>query len=176
MRRRNPDPPQLPAKKRYFLPAEEPGKAFVAVPIPAAQHAPPRGLSLESLVRGELPLVYLPHGAYENEAVSEALYGLLRAHPAVGLSSPDAWDRLLAAVGHRAKVYVVDGRGERWLVADVFFDRGGETGELLVEHLGPEGKRRVPLLGSYGAERGYAHPWLIPVVVYKAPPPRPEAL
>lgn len=123
----------------------------------------PRQHSFEMLARGEAPLVYLPEGVSEVPQARQAMTNLITKHPLEGgLATPDAWEDLLAALGRRARVFVVTRNGERWEVIDVFYDPGGYTGQLLVRHQGRlarSGDRLIDLQDAYG--------YMIPIVEYR---------
>lgn len=157
--------PLLPAAgSPYFLPGK-PSEAFVPEVMPrGAPVRPPMGLQFNALATGGAPLVFKPEGVQERPRVNEALYNLLQGQVQYGqgLISPDAWEDLLASAGTVAKVYVVDRRGERYELREVLFDHGGETGRLVLRHLGArsrEGDLVIDIRQAYG--------YMLPVVVYK---------
>lgn len=165
-----PGGPHLPAgpePRQYFVPGVPATEAFVPFQVPEHAHTPPR-VQFELLAQGQQPFVYMPPGTVERPAITRALYELLAS--GYGMATPAAWEDLLAAVGQSAKLFVIDGYGERWEVRDVLFDYGGETGELILRHLGRrsrEGDFVVDLQEAYGR--------MLPVVVYKPPRSRANA-
>lgn len=145
------NPPELPASRDRFLPAlATPGR------LPRGEYVPPV-TSFELATSGAVPLVYVPEGSYENEKANAALSALITTPGA--LAAPSAWDDLIARVGTRGTVYLIDRRGEQWRVRDVVYYPGGRDGALDVEHLGRRGKMRVDLREAYGH--------VLPVLVYK---------
>lgn len=137
-------------------------QALVPVQAPSGMYYPPAKLDFARLARGELPLVYTSGDAQPVAQVQAALSALVFSPAERGLVNPRAWDDLLAAAGRRAGVWVVDRSGERWQVLEVLFDPGGETGQLVLRHLGRrarQGELLVDLQDAYG--------FMIPVVVYK---------
>jgi hypothetical protein len=92
--------------------------------------------------------------------VVESLAKLITVH---GLADINAWYDLDAFLGNSADLYVMDRYGERYKVVDVLHDPGGETGELVLMHLGRK---------SRGGKRLYIDIWdaykkMIPFVVYR---------
>lgn len=124
--------------------------------LPSRGGPPPR-TSWELLTSGGAPLAYLPESSYERPAVTAALqvmYGDPRQ-----FANMEAWENLLSAAGTAAAVYVYDRHGERYKVLRVDPYPGGESGELVVQHVGPRGTTRVDIHRAFG--------YILPVVAYK---------
>lgn len=135
-------------------------------------------MDFQALASGSSPLVFLPAGVSHVPAVSTAMEKLLLSAPdSGGLTTPDAWEDLIASVGTRGDVFVVDRSGERWKVLDIEFDPGAYTGRLRLLHQG-----RVARYGPRLVDLHEAYGFMLPIVVYKqyrykrnpapCPPPR----
>lgn len=151
--RRNSDAPLVP-----FGRTDDNLPAIPTTTLPRHEWRPPR-VSFDLMLSGKAPFTYLPEGAYEHQPLTAALGRLLTRQ---GIADVNAWEDLLAQCGStRAKLYVVDRAGERYQVVGVEFDFGGDTGQLLVRHLGPKsrgGDFRVDIHQAFGK--------MLPVVVY----------
>ncbi len=152
-RRNSGDMPLIPlARTSDNLPA------IPTTTLPRHEWRPPR-VSFDLMLSGKAPFAYLPEGAYEHPPLTAALGNLLTRR---GIADVNAWEDLLAQCGStRAKLYVVDRAGERYQVVGVEFDFGGDTGQLLVRHLGAKsrgGDFRVDIHQAFGK--------MLPVVVY----------
>lgn len=147
------DEAQLPSPRRESLLPALPPQA-----LPVGQWTPPR-VSWELMTSGRQPFVYMPESAYEHPPVTTALERVLTR---AGVVDINRWEDLIAACGHRAKVFVIDRSGERYEVRDVLPDYGGETGRILVRHVGPRSR-----VGDLEIDIHKAFGQMLPVVVYK---------
>lgn len=148
-RKRNSDDRQLPSIRGQ------------EVPDPLAR------ASFDVLLSGKVPLIRFPIGhSWMAKPAVEAAVGAIMSPQ--GLIDPQRWLDLQAACGHTAELYVIDRHGERYRVMDVLPDAGGETGQLLLRHLGRKsrsGDMLVDLQDGYGK--------MLPFVAYKKQnPPR----
>jgi len=155
--RRNPEEPLLPAllPKDSLLPALP-----VAAEIPPSDALIPRA-DLQLMASGNFPLIRVPPGHLwmVKPKVTEDITKLMTRS---GLANPQYWYDLLASCSLSASLYVMDSYGERYKVIDVEIDPGGETGELILQHLGRrsrQGPMRVDIQDGYGR--------MLPFVVYK---------
>lgn len=140
------------------LPAPHSGSFLPASPaevLPPNQWTPPR-VSWDLMLSGKYPFVHLPEGVVENQRIRSILEKVLTPQ---GLADINAWEDLVASCGLRAKLFIMDRHGERYEVKDVLMDYGGETGRLLVRHIGPKGDMQVDIHKAHG--------YFLPVVVYK---------
>lgn len=149
--RRNPELPA--ARGDSMLPA------LPAQSLAPGQWLPPR-VSWDLMLSPKTQqFVYLPDGVQENTRITTTLGGLLTRS---GIASANAWEDLLAACGTRARLFVIDRWGERYEVREVLFDYGGETGRLVVRHVGARGRQ-----GDLEIDIHKAVGYMLPVVVYK---------
>jgi hypothetical protein len=154
----NPEEPhQLPAilPKDSLLPALP-----TATEIPAGENMIPHA-DLQLMASGRFPLIRVPAGhmwVVKPKVSSDMTQLMTRS----GLSDPQRWYDLFASCSLSADLYVMDRHGERYKVIDVLVDPGGETGELVLQHLGRrsrQGNMRVDIQDGYGK--------MLPFVVYK---------
>lgn len=122
--------------------------------------------TFDVMLSGAYPLVRVPkgHAWMAKSSVSGAVSALMTPQ---GLVDPQRWLDLQAACGHTADLYVMDRHGERYRVIDVLPDAGGETGRLLLRHVGRRsrtGDSLVDIQEAYG--------YMLPFVVYKKQNPR----
>lgn len=132
--------------------------AFPQEKLPKNEWRAPR-VSFDLQLSGRAPFIYMPEGTYEHPPVTRALGKVLTRR---GMADPQAWEDLLAACGTRARVFLNDRRGERWELRGIDIDYGGETGKLIVRHLGPRSRE-----GDIGIDLHRAYGHFLPVVVYK---------
>ena len=179
---------QLPRRLRRFNPIpnpaylvlrrnpEEESQSFDLIPVPEGSYLPslppvgeiPQGqpliprASLDVMISGKFPLIRVREGQLwkVKPRVVEALAKLITVE---GLANINAWYDLDAFAGNSADLYVMDSHGERYKVEDVLHDYGGETGQLVLRHLG----RR-----SRGGKLLYIDIWdaykkMVPFIVYR---------
>jgi hypothetical protein len=134
--------------------------APVAAEVPAGDALIPRA-DLQLMLSGNFSLIRVPRG-HSWMVKPKVTQGMTQLMTGSGLADPQRWYDLLASCGLSANLYVMDGHGERYKVIDVEIDPGGETGELILQHLGRrsrQGYMRVDIQDGYGR--------MLPFVVYK---------
>jgi len=129
--------------------------------IPDNQPMVPRA-TFELMLSGNFPLIRVPKG--ESWRVKPDLIKRMSSlMTKQGIADANRWYDLLASCGTGATIYVMDSHGERYRVVDVNIDLGGETGELVLQHLGRRSRggavMRIDIWDAYGK--------MIPFVVYK---------
>ena len=113
------------------------------------------------MLSGNFSLIRVPQG-HSWVAKPNVARDMTKLMTRSGLANPQHWYDLFASCGVSASLYVMDGHGERYKVLDVEIDPGGETGELVLQHLGRRsrhGSMRVDIQDGYGK--------MLPFVVYK---------
>lgn len=160
--RRNPEEPLLPVT----LPKDSLLPAFpAAAEIPETDALIPRA-DLQLMASGKFPLIRVPPG-YLWMVKPKVTNNMSQLMTRSGLADPQRWYDLLASCSLSANLYVMDSHGERYKVIDVEIDPGGETGELILQHLGRrsrQGNMRIDIHDGYGR--------MLPFVVYKEQYPR----
>jgi len=158
--RRNPD--EYPIAHRpsdSLLPALP-----LAAEISPSEQLVPRA-TFDVMRSGRFPLIRIPVGQ-SWILKSRVVDALARLMTRAGLQNPQRWYDLFAACGMDASLYVMDQHTERYKVIDVEIDAGGETGELILQHLGRRSRNnqvmRVDILDGYGK--------MIPFVAYREQP------
>lgn len=155
--RSNPDGPLLPVSlpQDSLLPAIP-----IAAEISSNDVLIPRA-SLALMASGKFTLIRVPEG-HLWMVKSNTVRDMTKLMSRSGLANPQYWYDLLASCSTSANLYVMDAHGERYKVLDVEIDPGGETGELVLQHLGRrsrQGSMRVDIHEGYGK--------MLPFVVYK---------
>lgn len=120
----------------------------------------PRDLLKFNLLReGRHPFIIAAEDREESPEITSALFDLF-----ANFNDADYWEKLFIQTSSRnAELFVIDRRNERYRVKEVEIDVGGETGVLVLQHLGKRG--RGGKLIRIDIEEGANH--MMPVVVYK---------
>ena len=119
--------------------------------------------TFEVMLSGNFDFIRVPEGCLwmVKPRITDVFSRLLTRR---GLADPQTWYDMLAACGSLAHLYVMDRYGERYKVIDVTLDPGGETGVLIVNHLGRRsrsGYMSIDIHDAYGK--------MLPFVSYKEP-------
>lgn len=148
------------AAENYFVPAVWQPPVFAVSGVP-----PKTAANFALLSKGLAPFIIMPVGTYEKERITQAMHFLLH-----NLSLPMAWEGVWVAIGGipghggangTAELYVVDRRNERYQVIDVDLDYGGETGRLVLRHIGRRSRERIEI------DIEHAFSYMLPIVMYK---------
>jgi len=129
--------------------------------IPKNQPLIPRA-TFDVMLSGNFPLIRVSEGGSWKikPKVTQTMSQLITKE---GIANPDRWYDLFAACGTSATLYVMDTHGERYRVVDIDIDYGGETGQLILQHLGRRSRggnlMLIDIWEAYGK--------MLPFVVYK---------
>ena len=117
--------------------------------------------TFELMLSGRFPLIRIPEGkAWILKP--KIVQNFLQLMTQTNLLDPQKWYDLLASCSLSANLYVMDRYGERYKVIDVEIDPGGETGVLVLQHLGRRNRQgyfKVDIQDGYGN--------MLPFIVYK---------
>jgi len=162
-------PSGLIPEQNYVIEGVAPEHALVPYELSSSSQILPReAADFNLLAKGRLPFIITAPGREPKPELIASLYTLLH-----NLNIAQAWDDLLIQLGAlpglggtRADLYVVDQHGERYKVIDIELDFGGETGQLVLRHIGRrsrQGVMRVDIEQAYG--------YMLPVVMYRGKGP-----
>lgn len=176
--------PSIPREDKPFLPVSSkdiPTGGYVdkntgaLIPYQSQQHMgmlPRQAANFNLLIRGEMPLIIAPQGAIQKPKINNQLAVLLHH-----MNNIQAWNDMLIQLGalpmqggKQAGLYLVDRHNRRWLILDiVFYDRSGETGQLLLEPIGQRSGKKIHLDPEDLVDHSTnpPSPFGIPVILYR---------
>jgi len=169
------DKPFLPARSSQHIPLANyihQGHLVPYIAPSSIDFLPEEAARFDLLLEGQLPMIIAPHGAIQKSKINNQLVVLLNH-----MNNIQAWDDMLIQLGHlpgqggkRAGLYLVDRHDRIYLVLDVdFYDRSRRSGDLILEPIGQDTRRKVALnpkkLIDYSTDP--PSPFAVPVLLYR---------